>query len=515
MERMERMDRQETEIRATAALTPGERIERERYAEYDRERALRLSRVVGLTFIVFPLAGLLGLALYLLVRPGAGAPQLLWLAAILAGCIALYLYGVWLAGRRRMLLAASVILASTVLSIAAFQVAWQSLRGVDALIIASFGAYVIVIGLAGVMGNVRYMFTVTALITGLVASIGLVLPRGLDPGYPAGHAIVVFLIVSGVYWMVAILVYGSSVLYARTVHELGDIRLAFERAQRLDELKDQFITNVNHELRSPAMAMQGYLELLRLKNDELAPERRAALIEKACRAGDDLVALITNILDIQRLDESAAHITPVAVNIRETVETAARLIDPREGSYIERDLRLDIPEELSAWCEPFRLQQILVNLLSNAVKYSAPGTPVVVRAWAVAVEPEGAGGQKRSAAAARQTVQMAQMVEISVRDEGLGIPPDQMPLLFNRFARLPRDLASNVSGNGLGLHLCRTLAEAMGGRIRVESTGVEGEGATFYVHLPLPPTPVDAPKGRARTTGTPAPAVSSGTPAGE
>jgi signal transduction histidine kinase len=79
------------------------------------------------------------------------------------------------------------------------------------------------------------------------------------------------------------------------------------------------------------------------------------------------------------------------------------------------------------------------------------------------------------------------MVEIAVRDAGLGIPPEQIPLLFHRFARLPRDLASPVAGSGLGLYLCRMLTESMGGTIRVESSGVAGEGSTFFVRLPLPP----------------------------
>ena len=77
------------------------------------------------------------------------------------------------------------------------------------------------------------------------------------------------------------------------------------------------------------------------------------------------------------------------------------------------------------------------------------------------------------------------MVDISVQDQGLGIPPEQAELLFRRFVRLPREIASNIHGNGLGLYLCRVYAEAMGGRIWVESTGVEGAGSTFHLRLPV------------------------------
>ena len=89
------------------------------------------------------------------------------------------------------------------------------------------------------------------------------------------------------------------------------------------------------------------------------------------------------------------------------------------------------------------------------------------------------------------------MVRITLRDHGLGIPPGQLHLLFERFVRLPRDLASNVPGNGLGLYLCQTLAEGMGGTIWAESTGVEGEGTVFYIQLPAPPdtTPNDMTQG--------------------
>src|SRR5262249_47231174 len=96
---------------------------------------------------------------------------------------------------------------------------------------------------------------------------------------------------------------------------------------------------------------------------------------------------------------------------------------------------------------------------------------------------------KRSAAEAEPKP----MVEIAVHDSGLGIPPDQMPYLFQRFVRLERDIASHVTGTGLGLAICRAYVVAMGGRIWAESSGVPGEGSTFHFTLPLAETSAPVP----------------------
>jgi signal transduction histidine kinase len=284
-------------------------------------------------------------------------------------------------------------------------------------------------------------------------------------------------------WVFAVIMLASTASFRRTLGDFGAAYIQIRQLDQLDQLKDQFITNVNHELRNPTMALQGYVELLRLRHEKVTPERRGELIERAAHASDDLVALLTSVLETQRFDSGDQEFTAEAVNVRATLEDAARLIDPREGNMIERELRVHIPEALEVWGEQVRLRQILTNLLSNALKYSSSGTPVEVSASTV-LEGHPAEGRpwRTTASAARQ-----QMVEIKVRDYGLGIPREQNPLLFKRFVRLPRDLASNVVGNGLGLHLCRILAEAMGGTIWVESTGVEGEGSTFIVRLPAQP----------------------------
>jgi signal transduction histidine kinase len=279
-------------------------------------------------------------------------------------------------------------------------------------------------------------------------------------------------------WAVAGILLAARGTYLQTIRELGDTRIAYQRARQLDQLKDQFITHINHELRTPVMALQGHVELVLLADESLSLEERTVYLERAKRAGDSLVTLVSNILDVRRLEQENASFTAEIVPLRAAVEEAASFIDPREAELGERDLRLHVPSELAAWGHPVWVRQILTNLLSNAIKYSAPGTPVEVTARFVPETPAAGGRRQRNGGLRRQ------LVEVAVRDHGLGIPPEQASLLFERFVRLPRDLASNVPGNGLGLHLCRTLTERMGGRIWAESSGVAGEGSTFHLQLP-------------------------------
>ncbi|HKD77842.1 MAG TPA: HAMP domain-containing sensor histidine kinase, partial [Ktedonobacterales bacterium] len=256
--------------------------------------------------------------------------------------------------------------------------------------------------------------------------------------------------------------------------DLVDAQVERTRAQQLDELKNQFITSVNHELRTPLMTMQAYVELLRIQQAQMKPADREIIIEEVGRTNDALVDLVQSILEVRRLDQEATDFPREAVPVRAVVEKAVALINPSEGRISERNLRAHAPRDLAIWGEPVRVQQILTNLISNAIKYSTPGTAIDVTASMAEMDQRGR----------RRRRQDRPMVEITVRDYGLGIPPDQIPLLFNRFVRLPRDLASKVVGSGLGLFLCKTLTEAMDGRIWVESTGIEGEGSTFHILLP-------------------------------
>jgi signal transduction histidine kinase len=205
---------------------------------------------------------------------------------------------------------------------------------------------------------------------------------------------------------------------------------------------------------------------------------------------------VKSILSSREIDHDVAAIQAEPVALREAIYEAARLIDPREAGSAVRDLRVDVDEQLLIWGDRVRLQQIFTNLLANAAKYSGPGTPIEVTARVLGSE----GSESGRWSQRRQKASQPRAVEITIRDYGLGVPPEQIPLLFNRFMRLPRDLASKVQGTGLGLYLCRVMTIAMGGRIWVESTGVPGEGSTFYLELPLPPARADVILSKRQTT---------------
>ncbi len=316
------------------------------------------------------------------------------------------------------------------------------------------------IALAGAVGGrVTLAIATGATITGTLLTF-------TNPAMRSDYAVPTLLDVFFLF-SIAGLVFAIQRNYQQSFREYN--RLYTEVAQ-VDELKDLFITSVNHELRNPMMVLQGYITLLRDSFGTLPPARQLELINRAYQSGNRTLALINSILEIQRLDVLPKDYTPAPVNVRQALDAAIQLVNPREGDLSRRAIHVSIPPDLHALGEPIRVQQILANLLSNAAKYSPAESPIEVSARMVL----GDAGAKPA------------HVEIAVRDYGLGIPPEQAGLLFRRFVRLPRDLASNVIGNGLGLHLCKTLAEALGGSLRFESSGIAGEGTTFILTLLAP-----------------------------
>jgi signal transduction histidine kinase len=428
-------------------------------------------------------AALFALALVVLPESVIAHGALLVTIGMLGCCIVFLALGYLAARRERLNLATALVAGTSALGTSASLAIWGTYLGMDPFAMIELTPFSVVIVLAGLLGNVRWVVLSTLVMnTASVLLLLLLSPApALGPVFGRERLLIIAVALSH-QWLFALLMITIWRLFQRT---LGAVGVAYERAQQLDVLKDEFIASVNHELRTPLMTMQTYLETLREAPGDLPPEQLRAALDQVCRVGDSLVELVQSILGSRQIDSEEVLVASSPVALKPVLETAVELIDPRAGQQVPRELSLDVPDALTIWGEPVRLQQIFTNLLSNAVKYSPAGTPIEVRAW-VYGEPSSSGRTRLRRAAANPSP----LVEITVRDYGHGIPPDQAPLLFNRFVRLPRDLASKVTGTGLGLYLCRIFVESMQGRIWVESSGVDGEGSTFHVTLRLAsPTP--------------------------
>ena len=151
-------------------------------------------------------------------------------------------------------------------------------------------------------------------------------------------------------------------------------------------------------------------------------------------------------------------------------------------------VQVHLDDALILLADVTRLRQILINLLANAVKYSSQGSAIEVTAQSL---DENAVAHYQTTTpglvshAARTEVGTIPMACIRIRDYGLGVPPGEQRKLFQRFVRLERDITGPVRGTGIGLFTCRTLVEAMGGVIWVESAGIPGNGSTFAFTLPV------------------------------
>lgn len=295
-------------------------------------------------------------------------------------------------------------------------------------------------------------------------------------------------------------------MYARSARAgvEGAVRAA-ERERELTALKDQFLIDANHELRTPIMSWYNNMELLRRLGERASPEQRARILSRAFSSGDAVLRILSTMLDPSVTGSGAPSLHPTAIALAPLVRSVLETFDPHEiaepgledVSYSARPVSVEIPDDIFVWADENRLRQIFINLLTNALKYSESGTPIAISARFE--RPKRVSGWLRMPGTEDSSPPEPELVRIGVRDQGLGVPPREARLLFNRFVRLERDIAGPVRGTGVGLYLCRTLTEAMGGRIWVESAGIPGEGSTFLFTLPCPertalaPTPAGSP----------------------
>jgi len=238
-----------------------------------------------------------------------------------------------------------------------------------------------------------------------------------------------------------------------------ELELEESRREQLDRLKDEFVLTASHELRSPLTSVQGFAELLMLERDSLTP-RQAETVEVILDNCRHLVRLLNDLLDLARSDAGRLSIQPRPTEVAPLVEDVVRTMRAQTEAGGQH-LRENLPPGLPAIdVEPDRIRQILMNLLTNAHEYAPAGASIGVSAALAGAE-----------------------VEISVSDDGPGIPAEQLERIFDRFTRGDAGLTQRVGGTGLGLAISKSLAEAHGGSISAES--VVGQGSTFRLRLPI------------------------------
>lgn len=275
----------------------------------------------------------------------------------------------------------------------------------------------------------------------------------------------------------------ATLLENARLHE--EVQNALEQAKESEQLINHFLVTASHELRTPLTSTQGYLELLNAFGSTLAEDTKQYFLDNARRSCEELTLIVSTILDASRLNQDKLELRPCSVNLLDIIQTIVQILHPvldKEGRRVE----ITVAEHLNVWVDSLRLRQILLNLLNNALKYTPTSTKIVVSAqeWHYKEMCQHfAVGQRAIPLLSEQTY-----IVITVRDWGPGIAPEYQPRLFTKFMRLSEALNSMQRGAGLGLYLCRQWTEAMHGYIWVESTGISGEGCTFYVALPCTQT---------------------------
>ena len=231
------------------------------------------------------------------------------------------------------------------------------------------------------------------------------------------------------------------------------------RLKQLENTRQEFVANVSHELRTPLSMIKGYVETLinGAKDDPAVATRFLQTIEKHA---DRLTYLIEDLLTISRLESGQVVMNIQKVGLRSVADDVVNDLQSRAADK-QVNLENQVPEDVLVRADADRVQQVLFNLVDNAIKYGRSEGRVWINARAAD----------------------APFAEVSVRDNGPGIPPDSLDRIFERFYRADKARSREQGGTGLGLSIVKHIVQSHGGEVRVESE--PGRGTTFFFTLPL------------------------------
>lgn len=259
----------------------------------------------------------------------------------------------------------------------------------------------------------------------------------------------------------------NAMLYQDLLVTGRELELANTRLKELDNLKDEFVSVASHELRTPMTAIRSYAWMALHKSDIPLSQKLKRYLYRTLISTERLINLVSDMLNLSRIESGKIEINPVSFNI---VELVKEIVEDVNLKAIEKKIKILILEQKlpEIFADPEKVQQILLNLLGNALKFTFPGGIITINFFTD-----------------------GRVVEISIKDNGQGISPDDLGKLFKKFSRLDESYVSlsTSGGTGLGLYISKNLVELMGGKIHANSDGI-GKGTTFTFSLPVASTQI-------------------------
>jgi PAS domain S-box-containing protein len=237
---------------------------------------------------------------------------------------------------------------------------------------------------------------------------------------------------------------------AEQVAELATERMRRQASEMADKAKSDFLSRASHEMRTPLNAVLGFAHLLQQEGTTHDPERMKRFARQIATAGEHLLVMVNDVLDLQRAAQGQLRLRMATVSLADAVGAACDLLGSQaQGAQVR--IEREVERELMVRADDTRLRQVLLNVGSNAIKYNRPGGRVGMKAWRL--EPD--------------------RVRLEVSDTGIGMTAEQTARLFQPFDRLGRE-RSDIPGTGLGLLIARNLVLEMGGRLEVHSEPEQG-----------------------------------------